>query len=241
VLRGNAFGNVNFYACNLEQISGVLTRTMYYVSDGLLVTADGCSLDGKVFIDADSSTWSLSTRPGVFIARGCTLGSNFSFDRASVSSQPAGQGKVIIDMCKSIRLGSGVTEPLDQMVGWRDGNSTFATPRRIAIIRNPVRSGGLPQQVTDLIGILPLDAVITSVRLYHPAEAGPAGQQYFLYNDDKTVTIASWTINIGTTYTTSTPLYYQCSTTNARSLRFTGSAANVSASYTGYLEIEYLA
>lgn len=241
VLRGNAFGNVTFYGCNLEQISNDLTRTVFYVSDGLYVTADGCALDGKVYVDADSSTWSLSTRPGVFTASGCTLGSNFTWERAGVSSQPAGQGKIIIDKCKSIKLPSGQAAPLDQMVGWRDGNSTFAIPRRIAIIRNPVRVGGLPQQTTDLVCTLPLDAVITSVRLYHPAETGPAGQQYFLYNNDKTVTIANWTINIGTTYNAPTALYRECSTDNERTLRFTGAAANTAASFTGYLEVEYIA
>lgn len=243
-LDGQAQGSVHLVGCNTANIQGTdNTRIIYTLYHGLMLSVTGGTFNGQVYLQAiTGSTYASAMRPATFIIRDAVLRPQFKIARDILPNQKGGQGKAIIEHCKSSSQTSQVHEPLNQCLGWDDGPNNFAAPKRIVAIRSPVNGGGLPIQTTDIVCKLPLGAVVTGVRLYHLGGAGPTAQTYTLKNDDGTKTLKTWTFDItATQIAQDATLYHLCDTDTNRSLRFAGVAGNSAASYAGYCEVEYIA
>lgn len=241
-LNGEGQGHVNLIGCNTEVIAGSEpNRAVYLLYHGLMMAANMTRLNGRAHLQADNSTaFANRNRPATLIATDCLLGSRFSVTRDNVSNA-GGRGKAILERCKPFSLPSGISEPQDQCLGWNEGSNAFAVPKRIATIKNHVRAGGLPLPGQVLQLKLPIGAVVTGVRLYHPSENGPDDQVYVLGNSDGSVVHSTWLFDISTAQTLQTTGYWQCDSDTNRTLHFTGGARNSNESYTGYCEVEYIA
>ncbi|MFG6524505.1 hypothetical protein [Sulfitobacter sp. M23508] len=246
LVRNNSGARVLFDGCNLV-LGSTASRRVAYIGDKGRVTVRGGTVNGEWYLYARSSdSYAEPWRPAFLMLEDCDLRGDFSFVieglpqfGGSAISNVGGVGRVSY---RNVRKSQGVNRAdiLDADFGWQYNVATLATPKKTAIIRKANRAGGLPQQTSKDRLILPLGAIVTSLRLVHPSQSGASGQTYYLQNDDGTTTHATWTFDAGTAQNAETTVYIDCSSDNERALVFTGDAANASTSYNGYLIVEYI-
>lgn len=240
-LDGQGQGVVTLNNCNTEVITGTSGRTIYTLYHGLMMVVSGGHFDGKIYLQmVDASAFANVNRPATAILRDCKLGAQFEYERQN-GNNIGGKGKVIFERIKPGGLTSAVSEPMDQCVGWDDGSNSFAISKRVAILRNPNRANGLPHNTTGFNLVLPLNSIVTAIRLYHPSQSGPSSQTYYLKNGDASVTHATYTFNISAAQSSQTAMYFLCDSDTARTFVFSADAGNDGAAYAGFMEIEYIA
>jgi len=237
---------IMFDGCNLV-IGGVTTRRVAYIGDKGRVHVRGGTVQGEWYLHADNaSSWAEVWRPAYLMLEDADLRTGFTFIIQGLTlfggadiANKGGVGRVALRNCRTVQA-SLVGEVLDADYGWEYGNTAQTAKKKVATIRHPARTGGLPEQTSAHTLILPLGAVITSVRVVHTAQAGVAGQVYTVKNGDGVVTHATATFDATDNYNTKVDTWHVGSDLNERTVVFTGDAGNIATSYSGYCVVEYI-
>jgi len=236
-LKGASGGIVSLYGANVSVVSGEdPKRTIFFVGDTLTLHAASCTINGAVHLGAtSSSSWAAPLRPATFVADSCSLGPNFRIVRENVSNK-GGVGRAILKHC---RMGQepGLSQPIDQTLGALDGTQSIAGQKRVAILRNPIRSGGLPLPGQELVLRLPAGSIVTQIRLVPSPAAKARRQIYFLTIAGKI--IKSWELVPGVDAQLGDDAFIVCDDLEGRALVFVGSSGNENVSYDGFLYVEY--